>query len=136
MKNVYDGTVTLDHAGRATVELPDWFETLNSDFRYQLTALLGAAPNLHVSALVADGRFSIAGGNAGQKVSWQVTGIRQDAWANANRIPVEADKSAHDQGRYLHPDLYENGHGEPIEALTVGRRHAERHPAVPTATQR
>ena len=122
MMNVYNGTVICDPDGQATVELPDWFETLNRDFRYQLTPLLGAAPNLHVSALVADGRFSIAGGNAGHTVSWQVTGIRQDAWANANRIPVEADKPAHDQGRYLHPDLYEDGHGEPIEALMVGRR--------------
>ena len=44
----------------------------------------------------------------------------------ANRIPVEADKPAVDQGRYLHPDLYENGNGQPIEALTVGRRNTER----------
>jgi hypothetical protein len=129
MMNVYNGTVTLNHDGRATVELPDWFEALNRDFRYQLTALLGAAPDLHVSALVANGRFAIAGGKPDLKVSWQVTGIRQDGWANANRIPLEVDKPAHDQGRYLHPDLYENGNGEPIEALTVGRRHAKRVPA-------
>jgi hypothetical protein len=122
MKNVYDGTVTLDGDGRATIDLPDWFEALNRDYRYQLTALLGAAPELHVSALVADGKFSIAGGSAGQQVSWQVTGIRQDAWANANRIPVEMDKETEDQGRYLHPELFG---GEPITALAKarGRRH-------------
>ena len=122
MMNVYNGTVTLDHVGRATVELPDWFEALNRDFRYQLTPI-GAPTVVYISEEVADGKFGIAGGKPGQKVSWQVTGIRQDAWANANRIPVEADKPAEDQGRYLHPDLYENGHGQPIGALTVGRRH-------------
>jgi hypothetical protein len=114
MMNVYNGNVTLDAAGRATVELPDWFEALNRDFRYQLTALGSAAPNLHVSQEVNDGRFRIAGGRANQKVSWHVTGIRQDAWANANRIPVEADKPAEDRGRYLHPELFG---GEPLVKL-------------------
>jgi hypothetical protein len=40
------------------------------------------------------------------KVSWQVTGIRQDAWANAHRIPVEQPKAARDRGLYLHPELF------------------------------
>jgi len=124
MMNVYNGTVTLDSAGRTTVELPEWFEALNRDYRYQLTALLGAAPELHVSALVADGKFSIAGGKAGQQVSWMVTGIRQDAWANANRIPVEVDKKAEDQGRYLHPEVFG---GEPITTLAKARDRVRRH---------
>jgi hypothetical protein len=123
MKNVYDGTVILDGDGRATVVLPDWFEALNRDFRYQLTALLGAAPDLHVSALVADGKFSISGGKAGHQVSWQVTGIRQDAWANANRIPVEVDKKAEDKGCYLHPELFG---GEAIRAVAKVRDHGRR----------
>jgi hypothetical protein len=41
------------------------------------------------------------------KVSWQVTGIRKDPWANANRIRVEEDKSAKERGYYLYPDLYD-----------------------------
>ncbi|MFZ0668022.1 MAG: hypothetical protein WAM97_19910 [Acidimicrobiales bacterium] len=114
MKNVYDGTVTLDDGGRATVELPDWFEALNRDYRYQLTAIGGPAPELHISSRVKDGKFSIAGGKANQEVSWQVTGIRQDAWANANRIPVEVDKKDEDRGRYLHPELFG---GEAITSL-------------------
>jgi hypothetical protein len=58
-----------------------------------------------------------------------VTGIRQDAWANANRIPVEMDKKAEDQGRYLHPELFG---GEPITALAKarGRRHRSSTAAV------
>jgi hypothetical protein len=121
MMNVYNGNVTLDGAGKATVQLPDWFEALNRDFRYQLTAIGSAAPNLHVSQEVNHGRFRIAGGRAGQKVSWQVTGIRQDAWANANRVPVEADKPAEDRGRYLHPDLFG---GEPL--VKLARLHRPR----------
>jgi hypothetical protein len=114
MKNIYDGTVTLDRDGRALVGLPDWFEALNRDYRYQLTPIGGPAPGLHIAAEVSDGQFAIAGGAAGQKVSWQVTGTRQDAWANANRIPVEETKPAQDQGRYLHPELHD---GEPITSI-------------------
>ena len=40
------------------------------------------------------------------EVSWQVTGIRQDAWANAHRIQVEEDKSEKERGAYLHPKLF------------------------------
>ena len=120
MMNVYNGTVVMDSQGRANVELPEWFEALNRDYRYSLTALDRAAPNLHISARVAHGQFSIAGGNADQEVSWQVTGIRQDAWANANRIPVEVDKPEEDRGRYLHPELF--GDGEPITSLARARR--------------
>jgi hypothetical protein len=123
MKNVYDGTVTLDGDGRATVELPDWFEALNQDYRYQLTAIGIPAPELHISREVKNGTFSIAGGRADQKVSWQVTGIRQDAWAIANRIPVEVEKPERDQGRYLHPELFG---GEAITALAKARAQGHR----------
>jgi hypothetical protein len=56
-------------------------------------------------------KFKIAGGTSGMKVSWQVTGIRKDPWANANRIQVEEDKLAKEQGYYIYPDLY----GQPEE---------------------
>ena len=108
MKNVYDGAVTLDSAGEATVSLPDWFETLNRDTRIQLTAVGEFSP-LYVKTKVQGGAFSIAGGKAGQEVYWQLTGIRQDAWANANRIPVEEDKPTAERGLYLHP----TEHGQP-----------------------
>jgi len=106
MKNVYDGIATLDGKGEATVALPEWFEALNRDFRYQLTAVGGPAPSLHIAGKIAQNQFKIAGGTAGLEVSWQVTGIRKDAWANAHRIPVESEKPAKERGYYLHPDLY------------------------------
>ncbi|MBZ5545107.1 MAG: hypothetical protein LAO07_15730, partial [Acidobacteriia bacterium] len=87
------------------VELPAWFEALNRDFRYQLTPIGAPAPNLYVAEEVKGNRFKIAGGNPGLKVSWQVTGVRQDAWANAHRIRVEVEKPAAERGFYLHPEL-------------------------------
>ena len=104
MKNVYDGVVTLDERGEAVVELPAWFEALNCDFRYQLTAIGGPAPNLYIADEITGNRFRIGGGRVGLKVSWQVTGIRHDAWANAHRIPVEQDKPEAERGTYLNPE--------------------------------
>jgi len=40
------------------------------------------------------------------KVSWQVTGIRQDAWANAHPMAVEAQKDERERGFYLSPELF------------------------------
>ncbi|BCW94249.1 MAG: hypothetical protein KatS3mg007_2143 [Thermoanaerobaculum sp.] len=111
MKNVYDGNVVLDQNGEAWVELPEWFEALNRDFRYQLTALGGPGPNLYVAEEIAHNRFKIAGGRPGMKVSWQVTGIRKDPFAEAHRIPVEEEKPANEQGTYLHPKEW----GQPEE---------------------
>ena len=110
MKNIYDGVAVLDSNGEAKIDLPNWFEALNKDFRYQLTAIGGAAPNLHIANEVSGNRFTISGGTKGMKVSWQVTGIRKDAYANAHRIPVEEDKAPEARGQYLHPEDY----GKPL----------------------
>jgi hypothetical protein len=116
MKNVYDGIVGLDDKGEAEIELPDWFGALNKDFRYQVTAIGAPGPNLYIAEEIPDGviigyggnnnRFKIAGGTPGMKVSWQVTGIRKDPWANAYRISVEEDKPAKERGYYTYPELY------------------------------
>ncbi len=122
MMNVYNGNTTLDVNGEATIELPDWFEALNRDFRYQLTALGAPGPNLYVAEEIRGNRFRIAGGSPGLRVSWQVTGVRHDAWANAHRIPVEVQKPAPEKGYYLHPQLF----GAPAEQSVSRARRPER----------
>ena len=107
MMNVYNGNVELNQEGEAWVELPEWFEALNMEFRYQLTCIGGYAP-IYIAEKIQDNRFKIAGGSQGLEVSWQVTGIRNDPYANHNRIKVEEEKSSKDKGRYLHPDAYES----------------------------
>jgi hypothetical protein len=116
MMNVYNGNVLLDENGEAVVELPEYFEALNCDFRYQLTCIGGFAP-IYIAEKISDHRFKIAGGKRGMEVSWQVTGIRQDAYAKANRIVVEEDKSAEDRGYYLHPTAYGLPEEKGIEAV-------------------
>jgi len=105
MKNVYDGVATLSHTGDAVVELPKWFEALNKDFRYQLTCIGQNAP-VYIADKVADNKFRIAGGYEGMEVSWQVTGVRRDAYAAAHPMVTEPTKGPLERGRFLHPDVF------------------------------
>lgn len=120
MMNIYNGNVVTDSAGNAVVQLPEWFETLNRDFRYQLT-VVGQFSQAIVASKVANHQFAIKTDKPEVEVSWQVTGIRQDPWANAHRIPVEELKSERERGFYLSPDLY----GAPPERSVAWARHPE-----------
>jgi hypothetical protein len=128
MMNVYNGNVVLDAAGDAWVELPEWFEALNRDFRYQLTCIGAFAP-VYVAEGVSGNRFRIAGGEPGLTVSWQVTGIRHDPYAEAHRIPVEEEKSGRERGRYRNPELY--GAPETAGVLYELEERRERSAAMP-----
>jgi hypothetical protein len=144
MKNVYDGVVVLDDKGEAEIELPDWFDILNKDFRYQLTAIGAPGPNLYIAKEIPEATtntkyssksssnknnnsssFKIAGGTSGMKVSWQVTGIRKDPWANVNRIQVEEDKPDKERGYYLHPDVYNQPEDKGISHLFFPKEKQE-----------
>jgi hypothetical protein len=96
MMNIYNGVVTVDSHGRAEVKLPGYFEALNRDFRYQLTSVGAFAP-VYVAQKIRGNSFRIAGGKPGMEVSWQVTGIRHDAYANEHRIVVEEEKSVQEK---------------------------------------
>jgi hypothetical protein len=105
MMNIYNGIVTLGKDGSAVVTLPDWFEALNREFRYQLTCIGGFAP-VYVAKKVDGNRFKIAGGKPGMEVSWQLTGVRKDAYAETHRIQVEEMKPVAERGSYLHPEAF------------------------------
>ena len=127
MKNLYDGLVVLDADGEAAAERPIWFEALNETFRYQLTAIGVPAPRLHISRSLADGRFSIAGGEPQMEVCWQVTGVRRDAWALAHPLVVEEDKTPEEQGYCLHPQE----HGQSAERDISSIHHPTRPRLLP-----
>jgi hypothetical protein len=89
--NIYTGNVTTDAHGNAVVELPAWFQALNRDFRYQLT-VIGQFAQATVAQEIESNRFTIKTDKADVKVSWQVTGVRHDAYAQAHPLQVEVDK--------------------------------------------
>ena len=109
MKNIYDGVVILNKQGQAIISLPSYFNALNQDFRYQLTTIGAYAPVFIATEIESSPnaqQFTIAGGTPNLKVSWQVTGIRHDAWANQNRIPIEEFKSDSQKGKFLNPESF------------------------------
>jgi hypothetical protein len=105
MMSIYNGNVTTDSKGEAVVTLPDYVEALNKDFRYQLTPI-GQFAQAIVASEVKDNRFTIKTDKPNVKVSWQVTGIRKDPYAQAHSIQTEVEKPAEEKGKYLHPELY------------------------------
>jgi hypothetical protein len=121
MMNVYNGNITTDRHGLATVNLPEYFEALNGDFRYQLT-VIGQFAQAIVAKKIAANRFVIRTSKPNVEVSWQVTGIRRDAYANAYRIPVEEDKTAQEQGYYLHPEVFGQPESKSISASSKAPR--------------
>ncbi len=105
MMNIYNGNIMTDASGKATVQLPDYFEALNMEYRYQLT-VIGSFAQAIVNKEVAGNKFEIATSTPNVKVSWQVTGVRHDAYANQNRIPNTVEKDAKNKGTYVHPKAF------------------------------
>jgi hypothetical protein len=134
MMNIYNGNVTTDNSGRAVVELPDWFEALNRDFRYQLT-VVGQFAQVIVAEKVKGNRFTIQTSAPGIEVSWQVTGVRQDAWANKNRIKVEEQKSDKTRGFYLHPEAFDQPEEKSIQTVQYPERLRDQKQRKPEAEQ-
>lgn len=114
--NLYSGTVRTDRRGRATVQMPDWFSALNGEVTYQLTALESPA-RVWASRKLRGNAFSIRTTRPRIEVSWQLTGVRRDAWARDNPLAVEVPKPKSERGRYVYP----KGFGKP-ESLGVKRR--------------
>jgi hypothetical protein len=106
--NVYNGNIVTDGKGSAVVVLPDYFEKLNKDFRYQLT-VIGDFAQAIIAEKISNNRFTIRTDKSNIEVSWQVTGVRKDPWAEKNPIVVEELKEPELQGYYLYPQ----GYGQP-----------------------
>ena len=121
MLNIYNGNIITDEHGEATVVLPEYFETLNRDFRYQLTPI-GQMAQAAVTGEIRDNRFTIQTDKPGVTVSWQVTGVRQDPWANAHRIAVEEAKPPAERSFYLHPEVHQQPATKSILVAQYGEK--------------
>lgn len=107
--NMYRGTITLDGNGSGTVQMPGYFNAINTNFSYNLTAIGSAAPNIHISSEMSNnGTFTISGGNPGMKVSWTVYAERNDQYFKAfpEKKSVEVSKKGKQIGKYLYPAAY------------------------------
>lgn len=108
MMNIYNGIATTNGKGEIEITMPDWFDALNMDFRYQLTCINQFAQAI-ISKEMSGNRFTIKTDKPNVKVSWQVTGIRNDPYARDHRLPVEKNKTGDEVGRYVYPQGYGRG---------------------------
>lgn len=119
MMNIYNGNIQTDADGNASIQLPEYFSILNKDFRYQLT-VIGSFAHAVVMEEVDEvtNSFKVKSDLPNTKVSWMITGVRKDPFANANRVVDEVEKSADEKGFYLHPELY----GESADKQVFNRK--------------
>lgn len=103
--NFYSGNITTNGNGEATVILPDYFEAINKDFRYNLTCV-GTFANAIVAQKISNNRFIIKTDKPNVEVSWMVTGVRNDKYVQANPPVIEEEKAPEHRGKYLIPQLY------------------------------
>lgn len=105
-QNRYNGNVHLDKSGRGVVVLPDYFESINADHRYTLTPIGAPAPYLYIESEIQGNAFVIAGGVAGQKISWEVISRRNDEFVRQRGAPIEVQKVGIERGKLLVPSLF------------------------------
>jgi len=106
--NLYRGNVILDANGEAIVELPEYFESINTNFSYNLTPI-GAPVNLYIKQKIENGEFVIAGGNPNMEVSWTVYAERNDKYMQAYPESKQVEVDKRQPGKYLRPELYGQG---------------------------
>ena len=104
MMNVYNGNITTDSEGMAKVDLPEYFEALNKDFRYQLT-VIGTFAQAIIAKKVQGNSFYIRTNEPSIEVSWQITGVRKDSFAQYNRKGVVEVKEDEMMGQLLFDPL-------------------------------
>ncbi|MBK9937165.1 MAG: hypothetical protein IPP02_01990 [Chitinophagaceae bacterium] len=100
--NSYSGNIVTDASGKATVSLPEYFEAINKDYRYQLT-VIGSFAQAIINKEVSNNKFEIATSIPNVKVSWEVKGVRNDARMKMNPFTAVQDKPAAQRGKYLDP---------------------------------
>lgn len=107
-QNFYNGNVVTDQNGDAWVQLPDYFEEINRDFRYQLTVVDEEDFAMaRVARKIRGNRFLIKTSRPRVEVCWEVKALRNDLWVRKYGAPTVAEKDSYERGTYQHPELYE-----------------------------
>jgi len=128
MLNIYNGNVITDANGNAVVDLPSYFQAENIDYKYQLTCI-GQFAQAIVDKKIENNQFALKTDKPNVEVSWQVTGVRNDLYAQKNRLVNEVNKEGIAQGKYLHPQLYGFGDEMAADKRSLRVKEATRLPA-------
>ena len=89
--NKYSGNVVTNKKGVARINLPDYFDEINTDFRYQLT-VIGDFAQAIIFKEIKDNSFEIKTNKPNIKVSWEVTARRNDQHTKDHPFLEEVSK--------------------------------------------
>lgn len=106
--NFYSGNAVTGADGYAWVQLPEYFDAINRDIRYQLTVIDsdGEFAQAIVSKKVNKNRFQIRTSRPLVEVSWRIEAVRNDAYVRHYPQPVEVEKSSLERGSFEHPEIW------------------------------
>jgi len=120
VQNVYNGNIITDANGKAIIKLPDYFDAINKEFKYQLTIIDESQfAMVRVSKKIVKNSFEIMTSVPNVEVSWQVTAVRSDKAALKFTWPAEMNKPANEKGKYLNPELYNQSSEKAIHNVNV-----------------
>jgi hypothetical protein len=103
--NKYSGNITTDANGKAIVELPEYVQLVNKDFRYNLT-VIGTFAQAIIGKEVKNNQFVIKTDEPNVKVSWELTGVRNDPYMQQNPYEAVREKEGESKGTYIDPVTY------------------------------
>ena len=66
------------------------------------------------------------------KVSWQLTGVLNDAYAQANQLQIEQEKPEDEKGFFLNPEAFGHDHSRHVQF----KRHEHLVQAFPRQAER
>ena len=118
-QNFYVGNVVTDSSGYAWVELPEYFQEINTNFKYQLTVISDGKEFVQtmVSQKIQGRRFQVRTSAPNTEVSWRVDADRNDLYIR-NRRPMDVvEKEGLERGKYQHPELYGKGPEQGMEYI-------------------
>ena len=99
--NMYTGRIITNEKGYATVELPNYFEFINTDYNYHLT-VIGKFAQAIIAEEIYNNQFIIQTSEPNVKVSWQITGQRDDAYHQEHLFQTVSPKTGWDKGKLLY----------------------------------
>lgn len=118
-QNFYVGNCVTDSKGRAWVELPEYFASINTNFKYQLTVVDDSESEdfvqVKVGKEIRENRFLIMSSSPNVKVSWRVDADRNDPYVQYKKPKDIREKTGIAKGTYEYPELY----GQPAEKALV-----------------
>ncbi|HMS57135.1 MAG TPA: hypothetical protein PKA27_17260 [Fimbriimonadaceae bacterium] len=106
--NVYQGPVRTDERGFATVELPDYYESINIEPTVQLT-VVDDGEEFVLAKVVnrpKNGSFVIRTNHLAVRSTGESKRKGMIVGCNSTELRVEIDKSDNEKGKYQRPELY------------------------------